>query len=32
MADRSNKHVILILKPGKLSFKITYSLLEAAHL
>jgi hypothetical protein len=32
MADRSDKHVILLLKPSKLSFQITYSLLEAAHL
>jgi hypothetical protein len=28
----SGEHVILFLKPGKLGFQVTYSLLEAAHL
>jgi len=32
MADRSDKHIILILKPSKLSLQVTYSLLQAAHL
>jgi hypothetical protein len=32
ITDRSDKHFILILKPSKLCLKITYSLLQAAHL
>jgi hypothetical protein len=32
VADGSDKHIVLILKPSKLSFEVTYSLLQAAHL
>ena len=32
MADLRSERVLLVLKPDKLSFKITNALLEAAHL
>ncbi len=32
MADGSDKHIVLVLKPGKLSLQVAYSLLQAAHL
>jgi hypothetical protein len=32
VADRSDKHNVLVLKPGKLGFQVAYSLLQAAHL
>jgi hypothetical protein len=32
MADGSNKHIVLVLEPSKLSFQVTYSLLQSAHL
>ena len=32
MPHLSGEHVILVLKPSKLSLQVTYSLLEAAHL
>src|ERR1700733_311902 len=32
MPHLSGEHVVLVLKPGKLGFQVTYSLLQAAHL
>jgi hypothetical protein len=32
MTGRSDEHIVLVLKPSKLSFQVTYSLLQAAHL
>jgi hypothetical protein len=32
MSRRSDEHIVLVLKPGKLGFQVAYSLLEAAHL
>jgi hypothetical protein len=32
MTSRSHEHIVLVLKPSKLGFQVTYSLLQAAHL
>ena len=32
MPHLSGEHVVLVLKPSKLGFQVTYSLLQAAHL
>jgi hypothetical protein len=32
MTNRSNEHIVLVLKPGKLGLQVAYSLLQAAHL
>jgi hypothetical protein len=32
VADGSDKHIVLVLEPGKLGLQVAYSLLQAAHL
>jgi hypothetical protein len=32
MTDCGDEHIIFILEPCELSFQVTYSLLQAAHL
>jgi hypothetical protein len=32
MTDCGDEHIIFLLKPCKLGFQVTYSLLQAAHL
>jgi hypothetical protein len=32
VTGRSNEHIILVLKPGKLGLQVSYSLLQTAHL